>query len=163
MRFFDRRWASGVYGTTRSTQIEERYRQRLGELRDEVLRRFTDEVSLHDALIDCAEIAEEGIRLSLIAGSADSGFKQVMLAYEAGNLSMPSLSRFHRIINDRRTRVLYSEFDEDELGMTHSLLLWPDQYRELSIRFRRLSYSTSDLPEYGFRSYGTVLVGNDLV
>jgi hypothetical protein len=147
MRFFTRGWASGDLPEEEADLVPDRYQDHLRQIEDQLPAAVLDAASkleLHDALIERIDWFShlDKLEITLIT-RADRGLGQLTICYDGVQLGESSVRQLEDLARDRRTEVLYDEFDVDDgERFAHRILFWPRD--ELTIRFQSLSFVQTD-------------------
>ncbi len=123
MEYFTRAWATGELSDEEYEGVEARYRTYIETLDPaSAVRRFATTVGLNDAYIDRVDASLGDVRLRLLTGDQQRGYRHTEIIYRGARVSFgePALKQ---AVEKRPTEIWYDEFSESELKMLHRFLL----------------------------------------
>ncbi|CAG0926777.1 hypothetical protein TFLX_00185 [Thermoflexales bacterium] len=123
-------------------QVEDAYKRHIESLLPNLpipIAELVERVSLHDGLIYRVVVDRltRRLTLKLRCGDLQVGYQDVDLLYSGVEFARLDLLTLTSVVRDRRTELLYDEFDIDEdRNYIHRILFEPAG--EISIKFRSL-------------------------
>lgn len=167
MRFFSRAWASHSDNRHVESVVAD-YEAHLASLQGRVgskIRAWSNgrSRSLHDGLLDHLLIvtSTQTMCLSLIIGDNQVGYAELQISYHGAEIVLPNLKLLRSAFQTRNVQILYDEFDiEPDRSVSHfchRLLLWPEEFGEIVIRFDDLDVSETSISQRGYATFGEAL------
>src|SRR5262249_5892200 len=144
MKFFTRAWCDGEMSDEEADRVPELYAAHLRAIRSRLpfrVRRFVDDVNLHDGLIREVVLsdADHTLRITIRAGDQQVGYYDAELVYHDVETEPATVAVLDRARGSDSYELLYDEFDASEADrLVHRFIFQPEG--EAAIAFRDLSW-----------------------
>ena len=150
MEYFTRAWALGDLSDDEADRVESAYRAYVDGLdRGSAVWRFATTVGLHDAFVDRTVMASGDLRLRLLTGDEQRGYRHTEITYKNARVVLGH-DALAQAVQTRPTEIWYDEFSGAEPQMVHRFLLVQpngDEDRgEVHIEFTGLDFSETPAP-----------------